>query len=128
MASKMSKSVRASGLVIAGPSTYTSLSDNFTEIAPVPSHSIASVAPIRTGIPRALLLPEGLLHQQPDNDHDALQDEQLYKRIVIRHCKIISLRTLSTPPESGPVPPQHLPSLPSRAQLAPHHRSARHRA
>jgi hypothetical protein len=49
------------------------------------------VAPIRTGIPRALLLPEGLLHQQPDNDHDALQDEEVYKRIVVRHCRIISV-------------------------------------
>jgi hypothetical protein len=42
MASKMSRSVRASGLVIAGPSAYPSLPDNFPEIAPVPSHSLAS--------------------------------------------------------------------------------------
>ncbi len=36
------------------------------------------------------MLPEGLPHQQPENDYDAHHDEQVYKRIVIRHCRIIS--------------------------------------
>jgi hypothetical protein len=53
--------------------------------------SPAVVTPFRNGDLASLLLPQGLPHQQPDNDYDAHQDEQGNKRIVIRHCRIISL-------------------------------------